>query len=304
MWTVNVNGGWHPAQSEEQIREWLRQGHVGPQTLVKHATWPAPVPLAHVPAFAGMFPGGAGPASASAPQVPGYGPPSPGQPPQGYGPPPSQGYAASGYGPPGYPPPQPPPTAKWFHHPAVIALSCLFCAPVGLAFLWTSKVSQMAKIAGSVAVAALFVIGVVAPRSEQSSAGSGVSATNRSAGQATQPTQPATPAPAARPQPSAISVTNQKLWNDYEANEVSADNAYKGKRLRVTGTVASITKDFMDDIVIHLASPNEFMNTMATMAKSESATAAGMRKGNKVTVLCEGNGRIIGTPALGDCTFQ
>lgn len=49
MWSVHVNGGWQPARGERQIINWLRQGHIDPQTLIYRLHWPAPVPLSEVP---------------------------------------------------------------------------------------------------------------------------------------------------------------------------------------------------------------------------------------------------------------
>lgn len=101
-----------------------------------------------------------------------------------------------------------------------------------------------------------------------------------------------------------MTVDAVKLWKDYDANEVAADGVYKGKILQVTGTVASIDKNIMGDIVLHLKSPNEFMNTMATLKKTETSKAAALNKGAKVTLLCKGKGRLLGSPALGDCTIS
>jgi hypothetical protein len=101
----------------------------------------------------------------------------------------------------------------------------------------------------------------------------------------------------------AMPVDNRKLWNDYEANEVAADATYKGKALKVSGVVASIDKDFMDNVVLRLASPNEFMSTMATMEHSETARSAALNKGQTVALLCTGKGRLMGSPALDDCRF-
>jgi putative nucleic acid binding protein len=115
------------------------------------------------------------------------------------------------------------------------------------------------------------------------------------------PEQPQQQAAAAA---AAIQVTNDTLWREYDANEVAADNKYKGKVLAVSGTVASIDKDFMDNIVVHLLSPNEFMNTSATMQKSEAGQAAALSKGQHVKVVCEGNGRVVGSPVLKDCVLQ
>lgn len=102
----------------------------------------------------------------------------------------------------------------------------------------------------------------------------------------------------------AISVSNTTLWNAYQANEVAADNVYKGKPLIVDGKVGSITKGIFDEIVVHLASPNEFMNTGAHMDKSQSGAAAGLRKGKQIRVRCMGGGMVVGSPVLEDCTIQ
>lgn len=103
--------------------------------------------------------------------------------------------------------------------------------------------------------------------------------------------------------PAQMTVDNRKLWADYQANEVAADNVYRGKRMKVTGTVASIDKNAFDQIVVHLASPNEFMNTMAGVEEAEAAKAASLSKGTKVTLLCTGEGLLVGSPSIGDCTF-
>lgn len=95
-----------------------------------------------------------------------------------------------------------------------------------------------------------------------------------------------------------------RLWQDYDANEVAADNLYKGKMLAVSGTVRSIDKDFLDNIVIRLATPNQFMSVMATMEDYESGKAASLSKGQAVAVVCKGAGMIIGAPVLHGCRMQ
>src|SRR5690348_8474085 len=63
----------------------------------------------------------------------------------------------------------------------------------------------------------------------------------------------------------SVSVTAMELAKDYHANEVAADEKYKDKRLDVTGRVQSIDKDVFDNMVVHMATDNEFMAVMATM---------------------------------------
>jgi len=95
-----------------------------------------------------------------------------------------------------------------------------------------------------------------------------------------------------------------KLWKAYDANEVAADDEFKGKTVLVTGRVLSIDKDFLDNIVVRLSSPNEFMPTSASMRDSEKAIAAGLQNGTTVHVVCECAGRLMGSPTLRDCVFH
>jgi hypothetical protein len=93
------------------------------------------------------------------------------------------------------------------------------------------------------------------------------------------------------------------LWKAYDANEVSADDAYKGKSLLVTGKVSSITKDMFDNIVVGLASPNQFMDTHATMKDGEKSNAGRLSKGVTVKLICKCTGSVMGSPMLNECTF-
>lgn len=108
------------------------------------------------------------------------------------------------------------------------------------------------------------------------------------------PSQPAGP---------AISVTAKQLFEDYQKNEVSADDKYKGKLLKVSGTVHSIDKDAFDNMILRLATPNQFMSVAATMNVSEKAKLGQMAKGQAATVQCTGGGMVIKSPILKDCSF-
>ncbi|WGS47078.1 OB-fold putative lipoprotein [Burkholderia sp. JSH-S8] len=99
-----------------------------------------------------------------------------------------------------------------------------------------------------------------------------------------------------------VSVTAGALFTAYEKNEVAADQKYKGKTLSVSGTIQSIDKDAFDNIVVKLRSSNEFMPVNAYLSKEHEALAASLEKGNKVTWTCAGDGRLIGSPMLRDCT--
>lgn len=104
-------------------------------------------------------------------------------------------------------------------------------------------------------------------------------------------------------EPVAVEIAAPALFRAYDANEVSADDAYKGKHLAVAGRVASIDKDLFDHIIVRLAGGNMFQTVDATMQPNQKSQAAGLRKGTSVTVLCVGNGKIMG-PQLEDCVLQ
>ena len=95
-----------------------------------------------------------------------------------------------------------------------------------------------------------------------------------------------------------------KLWRAYDENEVAADNVYKDRTLMVTGTLSSIDKDFLDNVILDLKSPNEFMNVRAELEDKEESKASKLKKGAQVIVECTGAGRLIGSPYLKDCKIR
>ncbi len=100
-----------------------------------------------------------------------------------------------------------------------------------------------------------------------------------------------------------IEIDARNLWAAYNANEVAADNAYKGRVLAVTGEVSSIDKDMFDDVVLKLDTGKMFNDVHATLEKSEAGAAAALRKGTRVMVICKGKGMVMRSPMLEDCVF-
>jgi hypothetical protein len=99
-------------------------------------------------------------------------------------------------------------------------------------------------------------------------------------------------------------VAAMTLFEDYQANEVSADSKYKGKTLAVTGTLDGIRKDMMDNTVLDLRTSNQFMPVRAELAKSQEESAGSLAKGNQVTVTCKAKGMIMGSPMLDECVLS
>lgn len=102
----------------------------------------------------------------------------------------------------------------------------------------------------------------------------------------------------------ALPVTAQQLFDAYDSNEVAADKQYKGKLLQIDGKVASIDSGFTDNAQVQLATSNDFMSVTATGNEAFDDAAASLSKGQSISLLCRGEGEVIGSPMVGDCVIQ
>jgi hypothetical protein len=96
-------------------------------------------------------------------------------------------------------------------------------------------------------------------------------------------------------------VTARTLYDAYDANEVSADDQYKGRTLNVSGVIKSIDKDFMNNIIVRF-STGRFLETVdAYMLDEQKANAAALRKGQRIVLTCRIRGRVLRSPQLDQC---
>lgn len=102
----------------------------------------------------------------------------------------------------------------------------------------------------------------------------------------------------------ALPVTATELYSAYEGNEVAADKQYKGKLLEVSGTVDAIDSSIGDKAVVRLQTPNSFMSVQAQGDDAFTDAAATLSKGQQVTMICKGDGEVIGSPMLKNCVIQ
>jgi hypothetical protein len=109
---------------------------------------------------------------------------------------------------------------------------------------------------------------------------------------------------AADPTVPAIEVTSVELAKAFEANEVAAQQTYGAAPLLVSGEVADISLDFMDQPVVELPGVNQFMNVQANLGEEGKAASAQLTKGQAVVVRCAKLTEVAGTPMLSDCTIQ
>jgi hypothetical protein len=99
----------------------------------------------------------------------------------------------------------------------------------------------------------------------------------------------------------SVTVGAVRLWREYHENEVAADSRYKGKSLRVTGTLVNVERDVEGSPVLHLVSGNPIFLTMATLDRAYISAAAKLRKGDQVVVRCIGAGVTMRMPQLENC---
>jgi hypothetical protein len=92
-----------------------------------------------------------------------------------------------------------------------------------------------------------------------------------------------------------------QLWRDYEQNEVAADARYKDQRLRVTGTVVNIERDYEGRPVVHLFGGNAIFPTVVRLNKADLPAVARLKKGDQIVVRCIGAGREMRMPQLERC---
>lgn len=117
------------------------------------------------------------------------------------------------------------------------------------------------------------------------------------------PASTTTPVAAAEPAsaPTVIEISAPDLYSAYDANEVLADNKYKGQWLYVSGVISEIGKDISNDPYINLVGENEYANVHAVFTKAAIDQLATLHKGQSISLTCLGNGKLVGSPVL-DCT--
>ena len=99
-----------------------------------------------------------------------------------------------------------------------------------------------------------------------------------------------------------VSVSAEELRTDYKANEVSADERYRGRVLLVAGTVRAIRKSIFDEPYVEIATSNDFENVAAHF--SHAGSLARLAPGDRITVRCIGNNVVLGSPQLKDCVIR
>ncbi len=102
------------------------------------------------------------------------------------------------------------------------------------------------------------------------------------------------------PAEEAIVVTSVKLYADYKANEISADNTYKGKLVEVSGTVDDIGKDILDKPYVTLKTDDFLGSVQCMLDDAAIAEASTLAEGAKVIMRGRVNG-LLGNVLVKNC---
>ncbi|WP_227104536.1 OB-fold putative lipoprotein [Chromobacterium rhizoryzae] len=149
-----------------------------------------------------------------------------------------------------------------------------------------------------IALVALIAIGIIFGENK----GKAPATASHDASGAQQTAQQEVPAAVPAKEP-AIKVSAKKLFQAYDDNEAAADDEYKGKLLEVEGRIASIDKDAFNNTIVWLRAKDDFNRVMAKLSDEEAPKAKALKKGQTVTVSCQGSTRIIGNPTLERCAI-
>jgi tRNA(Ile2) C34 agmatinyltransferase TiaS len=101
----------------------------------------------------------------------------------------------------------------------------------------------------------------------------------------------------------AIVISAPVLAKAYDDNEVSADNTYKGKKVKISGTIEDIGKDIVDAPYITLSSGEEFSAVTVQCMIDDHASVAALKKGQRVTVIGKVSGKMMNV-LVEDCTIS
>jgi hypothetical protein len=94
-------------------------------------------------------------------------------------------------------------------------------------------------------------------------------------------------------------VTANELYSIYNANEVAADEKFKGRKIAVTGIVDDISKDFTGDAKVILETG--VLQTINCNFGENIKAISKLTKGTKVTIIGNCEGFIVKQVVLDNC---
>lgn len=99
-----------------------------------------------------------------------------------------------------------------------------------------------------------------------------------------------------------IIATASTMQGDYERNEVAADKDYRGKTVFLTAVVTSIDRSIGDNYFLQLrGGSNPYMEPRAMMADGYIDYLSSLEKGQKIALVCLGDGMLFGSASVKNC---
>ena len=102
---------------------------------------------------------------------------------------------------------------------------------------------------------------------------------------------------------SAIHITATRLFSNYEANEIAADNEYKGNNVVVTGYISNIGKDILGSMYVSLKTDNIIGSVQCMFSKEYNQQLSNLSKGEKVSIFGKVDGK-LGNVLINDSELQ
>ena len=100
----------------------------------------------------------------------------------------------------------------------------------------------------------------------------------------------------------SIKISAVQLSQEYNDNQVSADQSYKGKLIEVSGIIDSIGKDILDEPYVTLKGiETSFFGIQCMFNKSKEDKLANLVKGQTITLTGKVSGELIGNVIVRDC---
>lgn len=176
---------------------------------------------------------------------------------------------------------------NWYDKKWLVYLLCIVFFPVGLYALWKNQsISKFVKI-GVSALIGIIVIASMNGNKNSNSTSDATTETQTKEEVKTELTQTQKDSIASEEAKTMIkerednTIKARDLTASYAANEVQADENFKGKEFYVEGTVSDIKKDIMDDIYVILEG-DEFLRDVQCYFDDKN-TASQLQKGMRVT---------------------
>lgn len=164
----------------------------------------------------------------------------------------------------------------WYNKTGLVVLTLFLFFPIGLYALWKNDhIGKGWKIGVSVFYALIIIAALAGDKNPKTTTQEIAAVEN----------------PAPEPvKPSYQRFTSNELTQYYEANEVSADQNFKGKTFEVEGTVGDIKKDILDNIYVILKAGSEYDLRDVQCYLNDESIAASLSKGQMIVIrgTCDG----------------